>query len=153
MTELDRLDPPPRPPRAPRRRKGAAEKAVLADLEKMPEDLRSSAVAAGALLLARDLDSGGPVSKDSAEHVRKLARLLDDDEITGQQAAGALLMLAAHIERGMASRDRAGHVREMRMNMTQLREWNPGGQEGDRTDKARDQVERTRGLYVVEGEG
>jgi hypothetical protein len=52
----------------------------------------------------------------------------------------------------MASRDRAGHVREMRMNMTQLREWNPGGQEGDRTDEARDQVERTRGLYVVEGE-
>ena len=104
-TEMDRLDPPPR---TPRRVKGVAEKAVLADLKDMPDRLRRSAVAAAALLLARQLDEGG-----------------------------------------MTPRDASGHARELRMCMTQLRDWNPGGATGDATDEARAQVENTRALYVV----
>lgn len=151
-TELDRLDPPPKPPRR-RRSKGEEEKAVLRDLDKMPVELRTSAVATAAVLLARQFDEGGTVPRDTAVHLRKLARLLAGGEIPGSQAAAALLMTADYIEAGMSSRDSAGHMREIRMCMTQLREWNPGGQEGDRTDEARAQVEETRGLYVVDGEG
>lgn len=99
---------PPLPPRAPRRVKGVAEKAVLADLKDMPDRLRRSAVAAAALLLARQLDEGG-----------------------------------------MTPRDASGHARELRMCMTQLRDWNPGGEAGDATDAARAQVEGTRALYAV----
>lgn len=125
---------------------------MLADLGKMPEDLRASAVAMTALILARQLDAGGTIPRDAAEHIRKLARLLADDEMTAQHAAVVLLPLAAYIEGGMTPRDAAGHAREIRMGMTQLRDWNPGGQEGDATDAARAQVEQARGLYVVEGE-
>ena len=82
---------------------------MLADLRKMPAALKKGAVAAAALLLARELDLGG-----------------------------------------LTPRDTASHVRELRMCMTQLREWNPAGEAGDATDEARQQVEDTRKLYVVE---
>jgi hypothetical protein len=150
MTELDRLDPPPKP-RAPRRRKGEAETAVRHDLGKMPEELRKSAVAATSLLLARQLDEGAAITRDTPGHLRKIARLLSDDEMTGQEAAGLLLQLAGYVENGLSARDAAGHAREIRMGTTQLREWNPGGQEGDKTDEARAQVEQASGLYVVPG--
>ncbi len=81
MTELDRLDPPPRPPRARRRRKGLAETAVLRDLRKMSEDLRKGGVAAAALLLAIQLDEGGTIPRDAAEHARALAGRLDEGDM------------------------------------------------------------------------
>lgn len=60
-SELDRLDPAPRParpPRTPPRRKGPAETAVLRDLAALPDDLRKGGIAAVALGLAQDIDSG-----------------------------------------------------------------------------------------------
>ena len=110
MTELDRLDPAPAPKPA-RRRKGAAEAAVLLDLARLPEDLQRSAVAVTAVLLARALDEGA-----------------------------------------MAPRDAIGCVRELRMCMTQLREWNPAGESGDETDATHARMENVRALHAVAAE-
>jgi hypothetical protein len=109
-TGLDRLDPMPELPPPPLPGPGAAETAVLDDLGKLPEDMRTSAVAVSALILARSLDAGE-----------------------------------------MLSRDQVGCVREIRMCMTQLREWNQAGATGDGTDETRAQVDNVRALYVAEG--
>lgn len=110
-TGLDRLDPLPElPPPPPPPEPGRAEEAVQRDLGKLPEDMRTSAVAVSALILARSLDAGE-----------------------------------------MLSRDQVGCVREIRMCMTQLREWNPAGDTGDGTDEARAQMENVRALYVAGG--
>jgi hypothetical protein len=93
-----------------RRRKGAAETAVLRDLAKLPDELRKSAVAVTAVWLARTLDEGG-----------------------------------------MPPRDAVGCVRELRMCMTQLREWNPAGETGDGTDAVNEAVQKVQKLYAVEG--
>lgn len=66
-------------------------------------------------------------------------------------AVAAVLLARQLDEGGMTPRDASGHVRELRMCMTQLREWNPSGtQAGDATDTARAQVEKARALYVVD---
>ncbi len=106
-TGLDRLDPMPElPPSRPG--PPSAADALLEDLEKLPEDLRRSAVAVTALILARSLDAGE-----------------------------------------MLSRDQVGCVREIRMCMTQLREWNPAGDTGDGTDDSHDRIEEINRLHVV----
>jgi hypothetical protein len=84
-TELDRLDPQTAPAAAPAqavpavprrrpvpRRKGAIETATFRDLKTMPEALRTGAVAATALLLARELDTAGMTPRDTAGHAREL---------------------------------------------------------------------------------
>lgn len=107
---MDRLDPAPElPPRRRKPRKKSAEAAVRRDLARLPEDLRGSAVAVTAVMLARVLDEGG-----------------------------------------IPPRDAAGCIRELRMCMTQLREWNPAGETGDETDARREQMENVRALYAVE---
>jgi len=83
---------------------------VRRDLARLPEDLRGSAVAVTAVMLARVLDKGG-----------------------------------------IPPRDAAGCIRELRMCMTQLREWNPAGETGDETDATRAQMENVRALYAVDG--
>lgn len=71
-TAMDVLDPAPKTPSAgprtstPRRRKGANETAVLQDLKALPGDLRKGAIAAVALGLARDLDTGDMSARDKA---------------------------------------------------------------------------------------
>ena len=100
---MDRLDPAPElPPRHRKPRKKSAEAAVRRDLARLPEDLRGSAVAVTAVMLARVLDEGG-----------------------------------------IPPRDAAGCIRELRMCMTQLREWNPAGETGDESDESRARVEET----------
>lgn len=69
------------------------------------------------------------------------------------EAASALALARQLDETPMTPRDYAGHVRELRMCMAQLRALNPAGEAGDRTDEARQQVERNRGLYAVPDEG
>lgn len=72
-------------------------------------------------------------------------------ELRGGAVAAAALALARQMDTiAMTPRDYSGHARELRMCMTQLREWNPAGESGDATDEARQQVEDTRKLYAVE---
>lgn len=110
-TGMDQLDPAPAAASPPPPPRDTAEDAVLRDLAKMPEELRESAVAVTALMLARSLDAGE-----------------------------------------MLSRDQVGCVREIRMCMTQLREWNPAGASGDETDETRARTESVRALYAVQAE-
>jgi hypothetical protein len=67
-TELDRLDPPPRQPRAPRssRRIGPEERGVRHDLKLLNQlaVADQGALAAQALVTAREIDSGELVGRD-----------------------------------------------------------------------------------------
>lgn len=81
---MDRLDPPPAPPGPPE--PGPAELAVLADLEAMPERLRKSAIAAAALLLARQMDTVPMVPRDYAGHARELRMCMT--QLSEQNPAG-----------------------------------------------------------------
>lgn len=74
---LDLLDPAPVHPaparrRPPPRRKGENETAVLRDLKMLPEDLRKGAIAAVALALARQLDTGDMSARDLSDVANKL---------------------------------------------------------------------------------
>ena len=86
-TELDRLDPPPAPPKPPRHRKGPAELAVLGELKLYPLRLRKSAIAAAALLLARQMDTVPMVPRDYAGHTRELRMCMM--QLSEQNPAGA----------------------------------------------------------------
>ena len=66
MDVLDPAPPPLPPKRPPPRRRGDNEKAVLRDLQALPDDLRKGAIAAVALGLARDLDQGDMTARDKA---------------------------------------------------------------------------------------
>jgi hypothetical protein len=96
-----RPDPGQRPARAAARRKGPVEAATTRDLKGLPPGMRQGALAATAL---------------------KLAREIDESELT--------------------ARDLAGHARELRMHMTQLFDSAPGGAKGDTTDEVRERRER-----------
>jgi hypothetical protein len=93
LTELDRLDPAPagpgeQPPPCPdpaahlprrrpaARRRGAVEKAVLADIAALPPEYRKGAIAAAALLLGRELDLGGMTPRDAAGHAAQLRQCI-----------------------------------------------------------------------------
>jgi hypothetical protein len=150
-TELDRLDPPPRPPRPPRRprhRAGKVEKSVAGYLKTLPDRLQNDPVAVAARLLASQLDDG-LLPAEAADSVLGLARQLEEGGLEPEDAAARLRSLADQIAGSMSARDAAGHAREMRMCITQLRDWNPGGETGDATDAAREQVEAVGGLYAV----
>jgi hypothetical protein len=79
---LDQLDPapaerrrpdPPAPPRRPRQqRPRKVEPSVVGELKTMPEVMRKSAIAATALLLARELDTLDMTARDTAGHAREL---------------------------------------------------------------------------------
>jgi hypothetical protein len=139
---------PPRPPRAPRHRAGKVEKSVSGYIKTLPGRLQKDPVAAAALLLASQLDDG-LLPAEAADSVRDMASQLEEGALEPADAAGRLRALAGRIAGSMSARDAAGHAREMRMCITQLREWNPGGETGDATDAAREQVEATGGLYAV----
>jgi hypothetical protein len=81
MTELD-----PAPRRRPRR-KGPAEAAVYGELKGYPDRLRKSAIAATALLLARQMDEIPMVPRDWAGHARELRMCMTD--LREQKPAGA----------------------------------------------------------------
>jgi hypothetical protein len=142
------LDPPPRRPRAPRRRKGKVEAAVDGYVRTLPARLRKDPVAVASLLLAAQLDSG-LLPAEAADGVREMAVQLEEGALEPADAAVRLRALAGRLAGSMSARDAAGAVREMRMCITQLREWNPGGEAGDATDAARAQVEAVGGLYAV----
>jgi hypothetical protein len=65
-TGLDRLDPPPRPPRPPRPRIGPEERGVRHDLKLLNQLAAADqgALAAQALVTAREIDSGELVGRD-----------------------------------------------------------------------------------------
>lgn len=80
-------------------------------------------------------------------------RKLPADLRVSSVAVAAVLLARQLDEGGMTPRDASGHVRELRMCMTQLREWNPSGtQAGDGTDARRENVENAR-LHAVESTG
>lgn len=104
-----------------------------------------------------ELDRLDPVSRPPRRRkgqteaaVVKALRKLPEDLRADPVAVSALLLARQLDEGGMTPRDASGHVRELRMCMTQLREWNPSGtQAGDGTDAARAGVEHARGLHAV----
>jgi hypothetical protein len=87
-SELDRLalgpdaayarpaEPPPEqqpePPKPPPRRKGPVELATARDLKALPAVMRTGALAATALMLARELDGLDMTARDTAGHAREL---------------------------------------------------------------------------------
>jgi hypothetical protein len=71
-TELDRLDPAPPPPEPTSRYVGPTEAAIIRDLARLPEDLRESAVAVSARILAHSLDEGEMIPKDAVVCVREI---------------------------------------------------------------------------------
>ena len=86
--------------------------------------------------------------------VRRDLRKLPPDLRAGALAAAALGLALQMDTVPMTPRDFQGHARELRMCVAQLREWNPAaGEAGDGTDAARQQVEETGRLYLVEGTG
>ena len=82
--------------------------------------------------------------------VRKDLKRMPPDLRAGAIAAAALALARQLDTIAMTPRDYSGHVRELRMCMTQLREWNPAGEIGDATDAARDRMDDTRKLYAVD---
>jgi hypothetical protein len=78
-TELDRLDPSPepaRPPRRPPRRRGPVETGVRKDITRLPEAMRKGGIAAAALALAAELDTGHLPPRESAGHAREIRQCL-----------------------------------------------------------------------------
>jgi hypothetical protein len=79
LTGMDRLDPAPQPPRAPRRparRRGAVELGVHRDITRLPDAMRKGGIAAAALALAAELDTGELPPRESAGHAREIRQCL-----------------------------------------------------------------------------
>jgi hypothetical protein len=62
----------PRPPRQAAHRKGPVEAATARDLKALPPAMRAGALAATALRLAREIDTGALTARDLAGHAREL---------------------------------------------------------------------------------
>jgi hypothetical protein len=74
-TGMDQLDPAPSPQHEPLPDpvvRGSMEESVIRDLAALPDELRRSAIAATAVLLARCLDAGGMAPRDAVGCVREL---------------------------------------------------------------------------------
>lgn len=68
--------PPPRPPRRPPRRKGPVEAGVHKDIARLPDAMRKGGIAAAALTLAQELDTGELPPRESAGHAREIRQCL-----------------------------------------------------------------------------
>lgn len=91
--------------------------------------------------------SPGPEERGVRHDLKALGQLAVADQ--GALAAQAIAT-AREIDRGeLIGRDRIAARAQVRQCIVQLREWNPAPEQGDATDEAREQVERTQGFYVV----
>jgi len=92
----------------------------------------------------------GPGAAEAAV-LRDLSRLPED--LRESAVALVAVTLARSLdEGGMPPRDAVGCARELRMCMTQLREWNPGGENRDGTDASHEKLAKVTVLFAEAAE-